>query len=388
MEISNSENRNRIAIVVVGYNRLKSIKRLLTSLSRAKYPEDVDVPLVISIDCSNNQELYQFVNNFKWPYGEKYVNIQTERLGLKKHILQCGDLTKYFKAIVLFEDDIYAGRYFYSYVSQSVDYYYNDDNVAQISLYNSEVNCYVNLPFNPVNNGYDAYASQDVSTWGECWSDRMWSQFREWLDQQSDFSLDNYDVPQTMRSWTRAWSIYFIAYILEKNKYVLTPYVSHSTNFGDAGEHGDTGNNFVQVNLMDGDRNYNLAPFVDMVKYELFYNNIDIYNWLGMNPSELSLDLYNYRNGCSHKRFVLTTAKLPYKVVKSFGLQLRPLELNIKEGIEGHGIYLYDTGSEEIVLRDGAYDIFFIDYLIHGFRGKELLKYVIAKIKRRLSKRI
>jgi len=387
MHINSKENKEKIAIVVVGYNRQNSIRRLLASLSQAEYPKDTDVPLVISIDCSNNQELYQYVNDFEWPFGEKYVNIQTERLGLKKHILQCGDLTKYFKAIVLFEDDIYAGRYFYDYVKQAVDYYYDDDNIAQISLYNSEVNCYVNLPFSPVNNGYDAYASQDVSTWGECWTDKMWYQFRLWLDHQSDFSLEKYDVPQPMRSWTRAWSIYFIAYILESNKYVLTPYISHSTNFGDAGEHSDTSNNFVQVNLMDGERDYSWGSFADMVKYELFYNNIDIYNWLGMTPSELSLDLYNFRKGCRHKRFVLTTAKLPYTVVKSFGLQLRPLELNIKERIEGHGIYLYDTESEENELKNGGHDTVFIEYLLHGFSGKELLKYEIAKIKIFLSKR-
>ena len=94
------EDANRIAIVAVGYNRLNSIKRLLGSLLAASYEID-SVPLVISIDCSGDTELYEYVENFNWPFGNKYVQIQQERLGLKEHIYRCGDLSLYFRAIVL-----------------------------------------------------------------------------------------------------------------------------------------------------------------------------------------------------------------------------------------------------------------------------------------------
>ena len=56
----NTLNKDKVAIVVVGYNRIKSIRRLLNSLLVAKYPND-DVPLVISIDCSGDLELYSYV---------------------------------------------------------------------------------------------------------------------------------------------------------------------------------------------------------------------------------------------------------------------------------------------------------------------------------------
>ena len=57
--LKNEENRGRIAIVVVGYNRLDSISRLLSSLLLADY-HNSNVPLIISIDCSGNQELYNY----------------------------------------------------------------------------------------------------------------------------------------------------------------------------------------------------------------------------------------------------------------------------------------------------------------------------------------
>lgn len=47
---------NHNAIVVVGYNRIVSIKRLLKSLQEAYYAS-IAVPLVVSIDKSDCTEL-------------------------------------------------------------------------------------------------------------------------------------------------------------------------------------------------------------------------------------------------------------------------------------------------------------------------------------------
>ena len=80
------DSKDKIAIVVVGYNRVKPLKRLLTSLEKATYPSD-EIPLVISIDASGMQELYTFVESFHWSHGPKYTIIEKERLGLRTHIL-------------------------------------------------------------------------------------------------------------------------------------------------------------------------------------------------------------------------------------------------------------------------------------------------------------
>lgn len=179
------ENKSQTAIVVVGYNRLDSLKRLLSSLEQSQYDGDT-IPLIISIDASGNEELYNFVKAYNWIYGPCYVNIQTQRLGLKKHILQCGNLTRFFKSIVLLEDDIVVSPYFYKYVKTAVEYYSSDKTVAQISLYRNEVNGFVHLPFEPRYSGADVFLMQDISTWGECWTEDMWNDFIEWYDQHDE----------------------------------------------------------------------------------------------------------------------------------------------------------------------------------------------------------
>ena len=132
MKIDN-ENKNKLAIVVVGYNRIDSIKRILTSLDNAVYP--CDVPLVISIDCSGCEPLYDYVRNYTWNHGCKFVIIREKRMGLRDHVLSCGDLTKFFRGVIILEDDIFVSPYFYYYSLACVDKYDSDDRVSGISLY-------------------------------------------------------------------------------------------------------------------------------------------------------------------------------------------------------------------------------------------------------------
>ena len=197
--IEDTKYKEQIALIVVGYNRIKSMTRLLESLLRAKFTHPV--PLVISIDCSGNEELYTYAHEFEWPFGKKYVNIQTKRLGLKEHILQCGDLTQYFKGVVILEDDIYVSEFFYPYVEQAVEYYYNDERIACISLYRNEFQGLVMLPTLSIQDGYDGFLKQSVASWGQCWTDKMWRSFREWYDNEDRENFEHIDMPEEIKSW-------------------------------------------------------------------------------------------------------------------------------------------------------------------------------------------
>lgn len=367
--------KDKIAIVVVGYNRLHGIKRLLDSANKAHYIDN-NIPLVISIDASGDQELYDFANNYQWKHGDKFVNIEKERLGLKKHIFQCGELTQFFKGIILLEDDLFVSPEFYNYASASLEKYGNNDNVAGIAFYSNEFNGFVGLPFHPLNNGSDCFAIQTVCSWGQMWNERMWSAFKAWLEMW-DENFAPLDMPETIKKWDRAWSKYFYAYIILNNKYFIFPYVSLSTNFNDgAGEHGSSSSPFVQVHLQYGHKQYLFMDFCELVKYDIYLQNIDLYDKLGINRTELSLDLYGQKlaDGKSAK-YILSTQKLDMKVVQSFGLAMRPIELNVIEDISGKGIYLYET--EGAIIPKYSVSEQMIDYMLAWFNKSILSKYCI-----------
>ena len=89
-----------IPIVVVAYNRIESLKRILGSLLQAEYP-DQGTELIISIDRGDNADVLDYANAFSWPFGEKQVIYKEENLGLKRHILKCGGLTRAHDGIIL-----------------------------------------------------------------------------------------------------------------------------------------------------------------------------------------------------------------------------------------------------------------------------------------------
>lgn len=382
---SNILNKDKVAIVVVGYNRLKSMTRLLTSLKQADYPIN-DVPLVISIDCSGDQELYSYVSDFEWPYGDKYVNIQNERLGLKNHIFQCGDLSHYFNAIILLEDDLVVSRYFYNYTLKVLEKYSSDRRIAQISLYKNEYNGYVGLPFENIQDGSDVFLMQDVSTWGECWTYAMWEDFMVWLNSHSEYDIMNVDMPDAIKGWTRAWSKYYNAYVVDTGRYVLYPNVSLTTNFSDAGEHGEDNHSIVQVNLQQGDFNYRLPPFENLNKYDIYFCNVDIYNWLNYSKDDLLLDLYGFSRSINSHKFLLSVKYLPYAVIRSYALNMRPIELNIKENIQGDGLYLYDI-SRKVASREKSRNTI-LQYFLRGFNTRRLLKYILSYYSNKLIYKI
>ena len=375
-------DKNKIAIVTVGYNRIASMKRLLYSLSKAKYPID-NIPLYISIDASGDTELYNFVRSYDWLHGEKIVNIQNERLGLKNHILQCGDLTKRYKAIILLEDDIYVSEYFYDYVYAAVNFYYEDDRIGGISLYRNEMRG--SIPKYTILDGKDTFLFQSVASWGECWTDRQWAKFRKWYEQfDEDFS--KYDMQLTVKQWTRAWSKYYMAYQLDTNRYFVFPQISLTTCFGDAGEHGGK-NTIGQVNLLAGKKEYHFPSFEEMTKYDIYANNIKLYEWIGLSEDELCLDLNGNNPNYKNKRYILSTYHYPYKVIKSFELSLFPIELNVKDNIEGEGIYLYDT-QHTCTNKQKNPSLIIANYYLKGFNIRLLRRYVIHQFFTRLKAKL
>ena len=394
-QINDFSNKARIAIVSVGYNRLKSQVRQLSALTRADYSGCDNVPLIISIDCSGDTELYDYVRNYEWPHGDKYVIIRETRMGLKEHILACGDLTQYFKGIILLEDDIYVSKDYYNYINQMEKAYGNDDNICSIALYSNEMNGYCWLPLVRLKNESDVFADQAVSTWGEYWNERMWKGFREWLS-KTDIPWADIDMPHQIKEWTKAWSKFFDAYMVLEGRWSIFPYTSLTTNFSDAGEHGDANNTIVQVSLQQGHKTYQTLPFEKLVKYDIYSNNIGLADALNIPLEDICLDLYGVRPNDHNRRYYLTVKKLPYKLVESYGLYMRPHELNVIERIPGNDIFLYDTALSDKAPNGGSFTNRML-YFQHGFNWKyaiyvcwgnyvHILKKVISRLKKKLFK--
>lgn len=334
------------AIVVIGYNRPKSIERLLNKLNSASYPVD-DIPLIISIDRGNdenNSQVLQIANEFNWKYGTKKVIFHEHNLGLRNHTLLCGDFSIEYGAAIVFEDDVYPSEWFYSYVLQSLDFYKNDDRVLAISLYSQDWNGYAGTPFEPLYNGYDVHISQIECSWGECFIGTQWKAFREWYETAKDSELKvNPEIPYIVYTWSKSWSKYIINYMVEKSKYYVIPYFSHSSNYSDLGEHEINVNTDYQVPLVYGDKKYVFPTFEQALHYDIYFESQKLKDFLSRKmDAKCCIDFLGIRKNYDGYDFLLSKKELPYKIVDSYGMTLRPWETNVYDNVDGNDIYLYD----------------------------------------------
>jgi hypothetical protein len=326
-----------IAVVMVGYNRPVSIKRLCDSILTAKCNFSVDI--VLSVDKSEKQEeVLKAVESIQWDHGRVILKKQKNRLGLREHIFACADLTEYYEAVIILEDDIVVSDSFFNYVIAALDFTANDKSVAGISLYSPMINEMAILPFTAKRCGFDNYYLQSAQSWGQCWSKRMWREFRAWYAQNSEKLVSDDDMPSRIYSWPEtSWKKYFMKYLAETQKMFFYPYDSLSSNYSDVGQHNKSMTPYYQVPLVSEKTEFKFGTTKETPCYDIFFERMG----LKVRGEDLCMDLYGTKR-FSDSRFVLTPKKLCAPIVQSYGLSYRPQEDNFLKGAEGNDIFIYD----------------------------------------------
>ena len=87
---------NNYGIVIIGYKNVKGIMRLLNSLDHVDFKGERNITLIISIDYSGDDSVEQLAKSYNWNYGKKMVIAHKSNLGLRKHILSCGNYIEEF----------------------------------------------------------------------------------------------------------------------------------------------------------------------------------------------------------------------------------------------------------------------------------------------------
>lgn len=264
-----------IAIVAVGYNRPQSLRRLIRSLCEADYASYSNVPLIISIDFSGDESCLEVAKKFEWKFGKKEVIYHRERLGLKKHILSCGDLTERFDGVIILEDDLVVSPFFYSYAVQAADFYFSSEIIAGVSLYNYQFNDCAHTAFEAIDDGFDNYFMNFPSSSGQLWTKKHWQEFRLFMEEENPFNESDFaELPAFVQSWpsSSSWKKFFYLYLVKRNKYFVFPRISLTTNFGDIGEHYDQKTTILQAPLLLRYRVFNFSRFVDSLSiYDHFF---------------------------------------------------------------------------------------------------------------------
>lgn len=359
------------AIVIPAYNRPATLSRLLSALLRAAYP-DSDITLVISIDsgeAGHHPDVCLTADRFIWPYGNKRLIFQDERLGLVKHFHACSGLSKEYSAIILLEDDHYVSPPYYLFASQALEAYKETDRIAGVSLYSLWFNGYTHQPFAPLLDESDVFFLQIPFTVGQAFTGQQWERYENWLA-GGNRQVAQQDVihPMFAAFDPEDWFPMRTKYLAANDLFYVYPRQSFSTSFGDIGTHFTRRSAFLQAPLQRFQDEYRLKPYeVSSAVYDSFFEIL---------PSRLSrmaeelvgiaydVDLYATKSRL-HLRapYTLTTrgCRLP---LMQFGKELWPLEANVIDGVRGKGISLCRVEDlcwgwlDELVVRKRNHDFF------------------------------
>lgn len=328
------------ALVVAAYNRPAALRRLLHALASAEYP-GAEVPLHLSLDLSGNPRIAEIAAQFKWPHGPKVVDQQSPRLGLREHILKCGDLTSRYGAIVLLEDDLLVSPWFYHYAQAALAHYADQDEIAGISLYKYAVaeSCF--LPFSPLQEASDTWFMQLPASWGQAWTAAQWQAFRSWLAENETLFQDAEDpiLPAYMRSWSdQSWKKRFARYLLATGRYFVYPQVALSTNFGDPGTHADTGGLF-QVPLLHGPKSWTFGSLATSqsvydAEFELQPDRLKAL-CPALQDYDLAVDLYGQKDLAQCASAYVLSAREGGAALLGYAADMQPLLQNVLHAVPG-----------------------------------------------------
>lgn len=338
-----------MGIVIIGYKNVTGIKRLLSSLNRVEFGKD-ELLLIISIDHSNDNSVESIARDYNWEHGKKIVKTFEQNLGLRTHILKCGDYLEEYNldALIVLEDDIFVSPNMYYYALNSVAYYIDDDSIAGISLYKHEYNIYAKHPFVDYKDGYDVFFMQYAQSWGQVWMRNKWKDFKAWYDNEEWKELDKNIIPKNILKWKNSWLKYHIMYCISKDLYFVYPRESLTTDFSDVGVHGSRQNTDMQVAFVNSpEKTWKFTRIVDSTAvYDAFFQNIKLKD--SCEFEDVSIDLYGVKEILPTARYLLTLKDYNYRVVRSWALQFRPIEANVFYDLPGQDILLYDLDDFEI----------------------------------------
>ncbi len=344
------------AIVIAAYNRPEALDRLLSSVSKGIFPENV--PLVISVDFggARRQQVLNVAETFEWRRGEKLIIKHETHLGLKAHFFYTGALSNDFGSIIRLEDDYYVSPVLYEYASKALEFCKDDPRIAAISLYNVRFNGITKEPFIPYPDDGDNYFMQSPWSHGQAFLASQWEPYASWCHEH-DRVVSTEDTLHD--SWAaldgEEWFPSAAKYLVETNRFYVFPRESFCTNFGDIGEHFRKPSGFFQVPLQTRKRASRFQKLDDSIAvYDAFQemmadrlarmtHDLDGYDF--------EIDLNGTKAQSKIRQPFVVTSQPCRSPIRTWGLSLYPHEANVVEGIPGSDLKLCRREN----LRPGGY---------------------------------
>jgi len=254
-------------VVVIAYNRPVLLRALLNQLGEIDLNALLDIS--ISLDGQCNPECLELAREFCNKRNRGEVITHAKRLGLRRHVMECGDYAAAKGDFVMFEDDLNLSPGVIKYFENTSQIFRTVDNVRQISSFSIHWNEYERTPFMPVCNGLPYFYAALGSSWGQYWTVDWWQEFSEWMSENSKMDFDSIDLHEYVKSWgDKSWKKYFNAFLLLNNYKVVYPVDQYSSHNAIGGTHSNVPTGSFKPLAYESEINIGLSDSSCIVTYD------------------------------------------------------------------------------------------------------------------------
>ena len=383
-----SDAESDFATVVVAYNRVDALKKLLRSVLIARESSGHNGHLIVSVD-GGTPDVVKAAGDILGDTGE--IIARDSKLGLREHVLACGDLTERYENVLVLEDDLLVSPIVYDVIDQVLPVVRQQPDVAAFSLYSFHYNEYAQLPLLHPDYDSDIFYARTGSSWGQVWWREKWQDFRQWLEHDFDESKC-YRVPASVRAWpATSWKRLYNFYLSDRGHYSAVLRYSLTLNAGTEGTHHINGpaKGFGPIRTLPWSVRSEPLPSVRLDEFLEFevHDPCDIEIATGIPISSVEFDYYSIKDQEDIRRpYVLTSQPQAAAVrIAEFELTLgNPLYAAVS-GTDGQGLSLVRREDFRATCPSLRPEGMVRNYLA-WIRNMEMLRFVILESVRKLSK--
>lgn len=367
---------NHLTIVIMAYNRPKALQRLLYSLAQADMT-GYTFNFVFSLDKNSDKEVVKIINDFELEGINKTIILNEFSLGAEGHNLKIQQLALKYKYILILEDDSFVSPSIFDYSFAALNFYINQKEIAAISLYPYLWVESLSVPFNPLFDGYFNYFQQRPTSHGLILSKDQVKKFNDW--QLNKKESKNELPPNTLEWNNQSWERIWYNYLIDTNQFVVFPRVAYNTVFGELGynvKNIDTWNAF-QEPLALGKSNFRFSTLENSYSvYDAFYEFLR-YAKLGF--INVEGNLYGTKSKTTLKNNIIAINGYHSSSIKTFGRNLKPIELNLILNNPGNEISIIEIDNYENVKSNKLDNHLYFNNLFSFPKKQIILKYFLRR---------
>lgn len=331
-----------ITIIILAFNRLYSLQRLMISLIDAAraFNSSAPIPITISLDADASPEVIRFSENIFSRFYTISIIKHTQKMGPDQHNLWAMQQSEISENVMILEDDTMVSPSLFFYSSAILAKLADDPQIAGFSLYDYERNEVANYPFMKLQDGNDIYYYQRASSRGMLLTKAQWLRFKS-----CKITETGIDLPEFYRRWDDSiWEKKFNAYLIQENKYWAFPRQSITTNFGEPGAHVSKSiyRHAFQSRLSNTIKSeYKLCTVPESkTVYDSYGEPTCI---PGFSNNEITSDIFGIRNLSLVKTKYVLTGRFTSQSIEGYSLDLMPPEMNIIAHLRGGELKVTET---------------------------------------------